>query len=380
MFKIFKKKKKVEEVVEVFDPEKLNTISDKKTEHSGVEADNIERQQVESEHSFNSNATLPEVCESLTAFMNKNGIELDFSSARGLISAMGTTRLVFLKHPNTELVRKFIQVLSEFFFFCNYYENSSTLWKTTTDVLLAYKNGEYKKSNVLNAIMAGKKDPNNILFTTLFNVYPSSFTYFDDFMNYVKNPISSTGVYISSGKGNKGKGQFLEMPKNLWFFMVLSEEFDQPLSKNITDYAMVINLGMREVEPHYDIFGNDKLMSFNQFLRKINVAADEHFLNEDLWKKIDRFEDFMDLKTDFSIGNKAACQLEEYTAAYIACGGEEKDAVDSVLTNKLLPMANSVFDFKEDTEERNTAAFLDKTFGEDNCIYAQKELDRMKSR
>ena len=43
-------------------------------------------------------------------------------------------------------------------------------------------------------------------------------------------------------------------------------------------------------------------------------------------------------------------------------------------------MANSVFDFKEDTEERNTAAFLDKTFGEDNCIYAQKELDRMKSR
>ena len=98
---------------------------------------------------------------------------------------MGTTRLIFLKHPNTELVRKFIQVLSEFFKIGNYYENSSTLWKTTTDVLLAYKNGEYKKSNVLNAIMAGKKDPNNILFTTLFNVYPSSFTYFDDFMNYV---------------------------------------------------------------------------------------------------------------------------------------------------------------------------------------------------
>ena len=69
----------------------------------------------------------------------------------------------------------------------------------------------------------------------------------------------------------------------------------------------------------------------------VEKLAVKYEINEDVWKRIDRLEAYVNDHVPYHIGNKICLQIESYLSVYLTSGGAIGEAVDGMLSSKLLP-------------------------------------------
>ena len=90
-------------------------------------------------------------------------------------------------------------------------------------------------------------------------------------------------------------------------------------------------------------------------------------LSDEIWKKIDRLEEYLSTLIGYRFNNRKTRLMEKYSSAYLAMGGSEAETVDSMLSacvlSELYPQRGR---FTAMSGEEGLVEFLERDFGAEN--------------
>ena len=189
----------------------------------------------------------------------------------------------------------------------------------------------------------------------------------------LKNFISARDIYGYEPSRTGLQGLGLQLQPNMW--CVFTAKTRNELPKNSFEYASAIQLkGNTQQETPFMLKKKQRVLPYARFKELVMESAQDYFLALDIWKKIDRIEEYLQSVTDFSITNPWARQLETYSSVLLSCEMPVMEVVDDILANKIFPVIAHLNKEQLNQDGNSFAELLDGLFGMDNIPLCQKKL------
>lgn len=313
---------------------------------------------------FDNSLTLPVAGSQLASYCTARGIQLDAVSAAKLLSAMASSRSVFVKCAVPELFPKFIDILS------SYFGSSAFIDEYTSqqgfEELLV--NGE-GPSALARAVAEAAENRQSVHIAAMTGVKLSAVRkFFSPLLKYVLSP--EAGCTVKYGYDKR-----LTVTPNVWFLF----GFDDFSAISAEDTFILSSAAVIEINPvacaQSAGSGEVRFLSYYQLVRLAAVVAEEYPMDEDkCWKKIDRLEKFVRSHATYRIGNKIWLRAEKFASSLIACGGSQGEALDGTVAAILLPAVLCTLPGRLNSAEENLSSALENILGEDNVSECKKIL------
>ncbi|MBQ3505668.1 MAG: glycoside hydrolase family 3 C-terminal domain-containing protein [Clostridia bacterium] len=334
---------------------------------------------------FDPEFTLPVVCKQFITFAFERGVAVDAATARMVFSALSSSRLLILRSDDSEMLMKFIPLLSEYFgteFAVDYYGEN-----TDGNALFERKDGygNVELSAIARKLTSATPADESLHTAVLMGVRCEDIkSTFAPVIRYIDQPERETEVFIKGAANGS-----CVLPENVWFIVTLADgEKFTDIPKYILDMASLVDLSLKsgdartrlvaektgeeesgemriveqEIERERTSFQS---LAYSQFAKLSRNALRDYQIDEVLWKRVDKTEEYVQNACgDYRIENKQWHRLEKYVATYLAAGGEEEEALDCAMAQRLIPaMAVSLATAKKAPEEK-FAHTLENVFGE----------------
>ena len=313
---------------------------------------------------FNPSLTLPLACSQLVSFAAVRGITHGERSAVKIFSAFCASRLIILNSKTIPLAQKLVGILGEFFGSAAYVDEYSGYRSAEDMMFKSSADGFKEKSAIACAVFDSPASTRTIHIAALTGVVPGDISaFFMPFTRYINFPADGSTITLS-GSGN-AENTFRISP-NLWFVFVCAEGADisktDPYIASVAAY-LDIDLSVtaeREYKTEKDPFGYYQLRGSERTARE-NYALDE----ERGWKRVDKLESYVKKHVAYSSDNKSWTRMEKYASVYLACGGEQQDALDCTVASKMmLPVLTSPV---KNGEGYDLLSAIDNAFGDDGA-------------
>lgn len=319
---------------------------------------------------YSTNLDFQALCQGFNSFALKNGLIVEQSSIRLLISSILSSKLVFVRSTRMDLLPKLANLVSrylsseEFSYDANSIQGDSLIWN--------FEDGKFSQTEFARYIYQAKHYNKRFNMITLNNVDVNvMLNYFGEYYSYCNNP-NETHV-ISIGKNE------IELPKNLMFIAIPnSYTYLDFIPNELALYSSSIELQVRENEiiPEEDV--NVTYYDYSTYCDYIRHQKEEHYLTEDLWKKLDDFEEALDNESKFRIENKTILQIENLATIALLSGSDITEVLDFVLASKIVPIIKTYKPYVEGATENIVTKSIERYFEMDtipNTLRALKKAD-----
>lgn len=309
----------------------------------------------------------------LETYAAERGLKLGGDTAKKIFAAMASSRLVTVSGMSDQSFNKLLLILSGYFETALYSDKVDASYTGGESVLFKTDaSGTGTKTRAFSAIEAARAAAHSIHIAALTNVVGRDMpAYFASYIGYVKNPLSDHRVTV---RGARGEDASYYIPKNLWFFVNLAEgEKADTLPDFVSEVATVNVFETGDCAPSEQTT-HVKKFSYYQMDYLAERAASSFSVDEEIWKRIDHFEESVSSSAPFRIGNKLWLCLEGYVSTYIAAGGEVLDAIDEGSAAKLIVPAASALRDSADKEKRNLFDIVESVLGEDRAEACKKVI------
>ena len=158
-------------------------------------------------------------------------------------------------------------------------------------------------------------------------------------------------------------GGNLLIPQNVWYVGTINNDDSTfSVSDKVYDRAFVINLDTKGV-PFDAPVTPAKRISYSHVENLYKEAVEKNPVSDVLLDKIADLDSYVIEKFRVAFGNRIMKQLKIFVPVYMACGGDETEAVDYILATKVFRKFESLnFSLIRD-EIRGLIDYLDKLFG-----------------
>ena len=199
---------------------------------------------------------------------------------------------------------------------------------------------------------------------------------FDDLKMYMESTYGEETVCVKNGNrmyANSSTDEKIALSQNARLVLILSPEQAYRLP-----YGFVKKCAFIELKNEIGLTEEKECLalSYMRLNRLAEETVDSHYLSEDVWKKIDAFEAFVNGYTPFSIDNKLASAMERFVGVYMAAGAEEIQALDAVFATLLLPGIISSFASLEGEPKNALNEYMDTHFGFENIPISSEILKK----
>ena len=168
----------------------------------------------------------------------------------------------------------------------------------------------------------------------------------------------------------------IQLPPNMWFVGTANNDDSTfAISDKVYDRAMVINLDRKtqffEAKPAEQV-----RISADQFDSMVARAQKEYGMTARSARRLKKLDAYMIDKFKITFGNRIMKQIRQYIPVYLACGGDELDALDDILSKKVfrkLEAQNPIY-VRNSVEE--LCNYLDELFGYDRMKLCKEYLRR----
>lgn len=327
--------------------------SEKETEKKDGEADGprfpmlfaIDREMSGVRHdTYNNSLNLAGICDVFRNFSaNRLKLYYSISDIRSFISGMATSHLILMQGMSgtgkTSLAYAFGQFI----------ENNAVMvpvqpmWKESSDLMGYYNEftNRFNETNMLCALYrAGYTRDIYIAVLDEMNIARVEY-YFAEFLSMLEipNPDERKIRILSDAKKDDPSklvnGEVL-VPENVWFIGTANNDDSTfAISDKVYDRAMVLNLDKR-AEPFYAERTGSFRFSCDHFEKLVAEAVSKYALTDRNKRRIKQLDAYLKKNLHISFGNRIMKQLEKYVAVYIACGGREMDAIDDLMSKKVI--------------------------------------------
>ena len=314
-------------------------------------------------------------------YARERGHKFRADDTKKIFSALAASRLVVLNGMNNRDFQVLLHLLSDYF--------ETSLHIEAVDE--SYLNGErvlFKpdfqlfasamKTHIHLAMDEASNNPQNICLAGLTDVIGKDLPrYFSSYMSYIKNPLSEYPVKVLNDLN--AETTYYISP-NLWFVLNLAEgESPDSLPDFIAESAAVIMLSHSECEES-EQHTQTRKFSYYQMDYLTEKTVSGYSVDEELWKRVDRLEDYAQRYASFSIGNKLWLALEKFAYVYLACGGNETEALDEATAAKLIAPLMILLNGKLSSDDQSFADTVETMFGEDHAEACKKLIRTCETR
>jgi len=188
-------------------------------------------------------------------------------------------------------------------------------------------------------------------------------------IDVIPNQLSDDPHNLVSGK--------LTVPQNIWFIGTANQD-DSTFTITDKVYDRAVSIDLNTKGKYIDAPITENVQMSYDYLSSLFLKAQKSItISQDTFNKIALFDEFIISKFKVSFGNRIMKQIKLFIPVFIACGGEEYDALDFMIRTKILRKLSSlnlVFLAKELTE---LSQFLEKQFGRNQFTLCQNYIKQL---
>ena len=341
----------------------------------------------EREPDYREDVDLCKLCEDFRNYAaSKKGLYYDIKTVRSFVAGLAVSRLVIFQGMSGTGKTSLACAFGDFL------KNPSVLipvqpsWKEKTD-LVGYFNEftkNYNETELLAKIYeAGGNRKMYVTVLDEMNIARVEY-YFAEFLSVLEMPDPERRLIeiVSDSLPNDPKRIIdgkIKLPENMWYVGTANnDDSTMAISDKVYDRAMIIDLDRRalpfdapETEPY--------AVSYDKLAALVTSAKRRYGLTLRNRRRIERLDAYLIENLGITFGNRIMRQIESYVPVYVACGGSELEAIDTVLAKKVLRKLES----KNPVYVRNAASalslYLDELFSEDALPICRGVLERFTS-
>ena len=334
---------------------------------------------------YDKNLTLEGLCNDLRNYAaSKLKLYYDISDIRRFISGMAVSKILILQGMSgtgkTSLAHAF----------GSFVDNSSTIipvqpmWKERTD-LVGYYNEFTKKFNetLLLEKMYEANYSQDMYVTVLdeMNIARVEY-YFAEFLSLLElpNPDERYLDVVADKWPNDPKqlkdGR-IKLPENMWFIGTANNDDSTfAISDKVYDRAMILNLDTKS--ERFIAPKTDKVhISAKQFEALVSEATTEYEISSRNKKRLEDLDKYLIDHFHITFGNRIMKQIGIYIPVYISCGGDELDALDDILSKKVIRKLEAQNPIYLRNSAEGLVNYLNELFGQDKMTLCKEHIRRL---
>ncbi|MBE6684065.1 MAG: hypothetical protein E7592_00230 [Ruminococcaceae bacterium] len=335
--------------------------------------------------SYDKGVTLKELCDNFRNYSASNlGLYYDIEDIRRFIAGMSVSHILILQGMSgtgkTSLA----------YAFGSFMDNSSTvipvqpMWKERTD-LIGYYNEFTKKFNetLLLEKMYEANYSEDIYISVLdeMNIARVEY-YFAEFLSLLELP-NPDDRYLEvvpdkwpTDPKNLIEGR-IKLPSNMWFIGTANNDDSTfAISDKVYDRAMVLNLDTRS-ERFAAPLTEKMHISAKQFKELVDEAIKEYDISRRNRARLEQLDKYLVDHFHITFGNRIMKQIRTYIPVYISCGGDELDALDDILSKKVMRKLETQNPIYLRNSAEGLISFLDELFGQDKMTLCKDFIHRL---
>lgn len=300
------------------------------------------------------------LCKELEKHFEANGMVISPSLAKNVIASIMSSRLLVLRNKDEAVTERFSSILASFFGTAALVESQEGRnWESET---LLYTNTAMgiNQRTLVQAIHNANAENQSATFYVMKDVsLNDTASFLMPYVQFLGNPLEAYKVTEN--------GTSYEIPSNLWFVIIPdgSQSIDS-LPAFIANLASVIDLDVEKTgSASESVISNAKPISAQQMEALKYRSRKAISIDEQIWKSVDSLEEFVNERAPYHIGNKVFLQLESYVSVYLSSGGASGEAVDGMLSSKLLPAILSITKGNAQMQEVDFIQTIESIFGEE---------------
>ena len=334
---------------------------------------------------YEKNVTLSELCDSFRNYSaNKLKLYYDISDIRRFIAGMAVSHIIILQGMSGTGKTSLAHAFGSFI------DNTSTIipvqpmWKERTD-LIGYYNEFTKKFNetLLLEKMYEANYSEDIYITVLdeLNIARVEY-YFAEFLSLLELPNPEERYLdVVSDKWPTDPAQLkdgrIKLSENMWFIGTANNDDSTfAISDKVYDRAMILNLDNK-----CERFAAPKTaklrISFEKFTSLVAEAIEEYDISARNKKRLEALDKYLIEHFHITFGNRIMKQINQYIPVYIACGGEELEALDDILSKKVMRKLETQNPIYLRNAAEGLLQYLDELFGTNGMPLCKAFIQRL---
>ena len=338
------------------------------------------------------NYSLEEICTRFRNYLAKEEkLYYDIETIRYYISGFGATHFMILEGLSgtgkSSLPRYFAKFAG-----CNLlFLPVQATWRDKTN-LIGYFNDfskNYTETEFLVGLYHGNYNPDMIHIFVLDEMNISRVEYyFADFLSVLEYPKEDWKLqimqlpydFIPPAKLLDG---VIQIPENSYFVGTANKDDSTfTISDKVYDRAITIDFDNRNTP--FDVKGEagqiklsySKLQSL---LKDAKAQAANHMTEQD-FEKLYKITDYIYEQFDVTFGNRILNQIEEIIPVFVACGGKKEEALDFLISRKVISKLEGRFEEYVKGALRDLLALINKTYGPNVLVRCEKEIQSLMRR
>lgn len=336
---------------------------------------------------YDHDITLEELCIRFRNYAaNRLHLYYQIEDIRRFIAGMGVSKLLILQGMSGTGKTSLAYAMGQFWHNDSVVVPVQPMWKERSD-MIGYFNEFTKRFNETTLLRkmyeAGYRKDLYITILDEVNISRIEY-YFAEFLSLLEIPDENkryldvtSDVWPNDPKQLKN-GQ-IKLPSNMWFVGTANNDDSTfAISDKVYDRAMVISLE-RKCEPFEAPETEPIYLAYKHWGELITDAKQTYALSEEKEEKIRRLDRYLVENFHFSFGNRIMKQITDYVPICMACGGEELDAIDDILSRKVFRKLES----QNPTHVRNAidglVSYIAELFGAKSMRQCVEYLELLKN-
>lgn len=330
--------------------------------------------------------TLPEFCHGFRHFAaSKLGLYYSEKMIRLFVSAIASTKLVILQGISGTGKTSISLAWGKYVKHPSCVASVQPSWRDRTDIF-GYLNEFTKKFNETDFLSylytAGYTDEIFTVILDEMNLARVEY-YFAEMLSILEMHNTSEWkieIVQSSWPSDPKRliGGKLQIPPNCWYigtinnddstFMVTDKVYDRAMPIDINEKGVPFNFEQTEA---LDV-------NYSYLDGVFNKAMVDHAMSDETNQKIEEMDDYTIKHFRVAFGNRIVKHMRKFVPVYVACGGDEIEAVDYFMAKKVLRKFESLNLALIRDEIDGYIDFLDKHFGKGKMAECIEFLLRLK--
>lgn len=172
-------------------------------------------------------------------------------------------------------------------------------------------------------------------------------------------------------------GNFI-LPGNMWYVGTINNDDSTfMVTDKVYDRAMPIDIN--EKCPKFEAPDTDAInLRDSHFENLFKEAKEKYKVDEDIIKKLEDLDQYIIEHFRISFGNRIMKQVSDFIPSYVACGGKEIDAVDYIISSKILRKFEQLNLAFIKNELDDLINYLNVNFGSNNMKLCKDFIIRLK--
>jgi 5-methylcytosine-specific restriction endonuclease McrBC GTP-binding regulatory subunit McrB len=172
----------------------------------------------------------------------------------------------------------------------------------------------------------------------------------------------------------------IQIPENSYFVGTANKDDSTfTISDKVYDRAITIDFDNRNTpfEVKEDVEKIRLSHSKLQELIKNAKAQTENHMTESDFEKLFKVTDYIYEQFDLTFGNRILNQINQIIPVYVACGGKKEEALDFLLSRKVISKLEGRFEEYVKGALRELLNLIQKTYGANVLVRSEKEIQSL---